>query len=218
MIQKIIYSLITALLLSGCILEPDNNNFSINAFDLSEECPNVCWLRIQPNITLRDEAITILNSNSQVAQETLHIVESDLRFLWFTNNQTPHYSRIRVATDNSIVSSISFVNLYPITVGDFIMLFGEPDEISISLEVPPDAIYINYILYFSDIQVMMDVVTSDFSGPKASDSPKFLGINLEFDGDELVAWRAEKYTSRQPWLGYGHIKDYLPGQKLPRSR
>lgn len=97
------------------------------------------------------------------------------------------------------------------------MVFGEPDEISISLEIPADAIYINYILYFSDIQVMMDVDTYVFSGPAASDSPKFLGINLEFDGDELAAWRAEKYAGRQPWLGYGRINEYLPGVILPES-
>jgi hypothetical protein len=125
------------------------------------------------------------------------------------------YYQVGIGTENDVVSALSFQLLKKISLGDLIAVFGEPSEISIADSDAPDAIYLYYILYYPEIQVMIDVHNYDYSGPQANDFPLFLGINLEFDGDKLPNWQARKYADRQPWLGYGHIEEYLPGVILP---
>ncbi|HRQ21878.1 MAG TPA: hypothetical protein PLF42_00495 [Anaerolineales bacterium] len=214
MFQKIsVYSSIILILLSSCIYTSsasEEDNFPITAFEFNEECPKVCWLGIQPSITTRSDAVAIISSSDQIVQESLQIRESGLKFEWFTDRQKRSAAWVIVAIKNDMVNSLSFGILHPITVGDFIEVFGEPNEISIELTEAPDARYIYYVLYYPELQVMIEAHNYNFSAPNASDIPKGVIINRDFDDDRLPIWLSKKYADRQPWLGYGQTEKYLP--------
>jgi hypothetical protein len=174
-------------------------------------------MEIQPGVTTRKEAWEFLQSSEQVDQKSIRSNESGFGFSWFVDRQKKFYYKVGIGTENDVVSALSFQLLKNIALGDLIAVFGEPSEISIADSDAPDAIYLYYILYYPEIQVMIDVHNYDYSGPQANDFPRFLGINLEFDGDKLPNWQGGKYADRQPWLGYGHIEEYLPGVILPEK-
>lgn len=200
------------IFLSSCAIPPARSgegNFPITAFEFNEECPKVCWLGIQPGITTRSDAVAIISSSDHIVQESLQISESGLKFEWFTDRQKRSAAWVIVAIKNDRVHSLSFGILHPITVGDFIEVFGEPNEISIELIEAPDARFIYYVLYYPEIQVMIEVHNYDFSAPNVNDIPKGLSINRDFDDDRLPIWLSKKYADRQPWLGYGQTEKYL---------
>jgi hypothetical protein len=209
--------LFALFLLSGCAGAPAENEPPINAFELSEKCPKVCWMGIQPGVTTQSETLRILESSGQIDQRSVEKRESRLLFPWFVDKNKNLYYTVGIDIENDVVSWLSFLLFKNISLRDFILAFGEPDEISIARKDAPDDIYLYYILYYSEKQIMIEVLTWDFSGPQANDFPRFLGINLEFDGDKLPKWKGEKYAERKPWLGYGHIEEYLPGVTLPES-
>lgn len=172
---------------------------------------------IQPGVTTRKDAWEFIQSSKQVDKKSIRSSESGFEFQWFFGKLKTSYLQVGIGTENGAVSALSFLLLNEITLDELITVFGEPDKISIAREDASDDIYLYYILYYPKIQVMIDVVTHDFSGPQAGDFPNFLGINPEFDGNKLPNWQARKYVDRQPWLGYGHIEEYLPGGTLPES-
>ena len=172
---------------------------------------------IQPGVTTRKEAWEFLQSSEWVDQKSIRSSEYGFGFSWFVDRQKKFYYKVGIGTENDVVSALSFQLFKNISLEDLIAMFGEPSEISIADSDAPDAIYLYYILYYPEIQVMIDGHNYDYTGPQANDFPRFLGINLEFNGDKLPNWQGGKYVDRQPWLGYGHIEEYLPGILLPKS-
>ena len=100
----------------------------------------------------------------------------------------------------------------PLTVNDFLPIFGEPDEIVVSLKVVADARYIDYILFYSKWQLAIVASTINNNGPDLKDSVDRIVLTTGLSNSD---WFANVYEERQPWLGFGHLKDYFPGQDIP---
>ena len=96
-------------------------------------------------------------------------------------------------------------------MNNFIRLVGEPDEIYINLATAPGATYIQYMTYYDTERIMIAVSPGSRNGPDPNDLVYALFLNTEFDRANLLA-EGENF---QPWLGYGHLKDYLPGVQTP---
>ena len=54
------------------------------------------------------------------------------------------------------------------------------------------------------------IISGGWTGPEPSDTIVELWLNTEFNNSIL-----KDYGPIQPWLGYGYIKDYLPGVEIP---
>ena len=95
-------------LLSSCTNTPAEDEPPINAFELSEQCPRVCWMGIQPGITTRKEAWEFLQSSEQVDQKSIRSSESGFGFSWFVDRQKKFYYKVGIGTENDVVSVLSF--------------------------------------------------------------------------------------------------------------
>jgi hypothetical protein len=188
---------------------------SIEAFEVSEECHHVCWLGINPGVTTIEEADAILRSSNSINQQSLQS-SIDGRIEWYAGKFNTFGWNVGVPTKNGLVESINFGNGWaPFILSDFISLLGEPDEISIRIERPADAVYITYTVFFSktNTRIFVDVGSDD--GPDPNDRVDGLFLNTDFHSGDFSNWYIELIDSHQPWQGYGHLKEYLPDQKLP---
>lgn len=182
------------------------------AFEVSDKCPHLCWLGINPEVTSDDDAVSILMATSQINQEKLfQRSEAELRTIWFTDNTDKYYSRVRLVFSGNIVKSIHFNLLTPFTVSDFISMLGEPDTIIIELDKTIDGgDIVNYAVYFSSQHVSLSVYPGRWDGPHPDDYVDTLTLNAEFTYPDFFI-----EGKIQSWLGYGRLQDYLPGQELP---
>ena len=185
-----------------------------DAFKVSESCPNVCWLGIQPGKTSISEAEVILKSSDYINRDKLFTVsETELRTIWFTENTKKYYSRISLFFKDNVVTSIKFNLMAPFRVKDLISLFGEPNTIFIKLDHTIDGgDLVNYEMYFSSHKISLSVYPGSWDGPNSEDGVRGLVLY-----EKPTYYTAYNQGDEQPWLGYGHLKDYLPGQKLPRG-
>ena len=100
----------------------------------------------------------------------------------------------------------------PNTIDDFVKLLGQPDQIRISFQKPADAEYVQYAVYFSSRKVMIGVLVTNWTGPEPTDIVYLLWLNTDFINNPPFNW-----GEIQPWLGYGHIKEYLPDIEIPKD-
>jgi hypothetical protein len=214
-IKQSLFSLF--FLLTSCTLITPNflserNPLSIAAFEAGKECPHVCWLGIQPEITSADNAISILMASNQINHEKL-FQRSDTELLtqWYTDETKTFYSDVWLMFEGKLVKSITFNLLTPYNMNYFISLFGAPDTIIIDLDQTIDGgNLVNYAVYFSQDKVSLSVYPGSWDGPNPEDPIRGMTINSEFTYSIFL-----KKVKQQPWQGYGHLKDYLPGQEIP---
>lgn len=196
------------LLLTSC------RSFSpIEAFDVSENCPHVCWLGINPGVTTSTEATTIINKSNQIRQKSIIENKTGIQAGWFTTNSFPN--RIGIYFKNDLVKQISVSNIHPLSVGDLVEILGKPDEIGININKAADSTYVDYILFYSSRQSAIFAFTISNNGPDPTDGIDFLILTDELNREDSPKWLIEKYQIRQPWLGFGHLRDYFPGQDIP---
>jgi hypothetical protein len=183
-----------------------------SSFTFNQECPHVCWLGINPGITTPDEAEDILMAAKKIDQDRLfQRSRTELKTIWFTENTNTFYSRVWLHFDGNTISSIHFNMLSPFTVGDFISRLGEPNSIIIELDDPTDgAVRTEYAVYFSPQKVSLSVYPGSWDGPSPNDKVDALTLNAEFTYSIFLS-----EGTKQPWLGYGRLDEYLPGQVLP---
>ena len=196
------------LLLTSC-----QSSSPIEAFDVSENCPHVCWFGINPGVTTDVDAKAILKNTNRIKQKSIIEDEFGVQAEWYPINSFPN--RIGIVFENGIVKQISFLNVYPLTVGDLVSLFGEPNEIGISINIVADARYVDYILFYSTKQSAIFASTINNNGPDPEDTIDILMLIDKLDINNSPNWLVEKYEVKQPWLGFGHLKDYFPGQDIP---
>jgi len=190
---------------------------SIEAFDTSEKCPHICWLGINPGVTLAEEAHLLLRASNQIDQERFHASPDGIRIYWFTEKQKTDYVEIDISNVIGRVETITFSQLTPFTMNDLVNLFGEPDEISIRVDKPADAEYVSYMVYYTKKKTIMWIMPGSSTGPQPTDHYiQQLVLSTEFK-TLPPSLLADYDNYRQPWLGYGHFENYLPGLATPVS-
>jgi hypothetical protein len=131
--------------------------------------------------------------------------------IWYTDpiNSFPAHvpAHVGITFENGLVRTITLAPL-PFRLKDLTNLIGEPDKISITLMRGAEREFIIYGVYFSPRKIRISVDLGESTGPDPRDYISGLGLNTEFN---IASWQG----SIQPWLGYGHIKDYLPGVDIP---
>lgn len=179
------------------------------AFTTDGECHSLCWLGIDPGFTSTEEAELILDKSWQIDQKILRSQDNtELRRVWYTTNSRTFYSKVTLHSANNIIDTVKINLLYPFPVGHFVALLGEPDLIRLDVEETSDGDdLLNYELYFETAKVRLAVYHERGDGPDPTDQVWLLTINTSFDTSDLF-FQAEE----QPWLGYGHLQEYLAAQ------
>jgi hypothetical protein len=203
--------------LSGCQF---NSNITteqpLQAFEIGEQCPHICWLGIRPGITSVDEAEVLLQASNQIEHKSIVRSEEGIQLLWYTGTTEYSDSYVYLTTNNDLVQTIHITTLSNFTLEDIINFLGEPSEISISMQKTADAWINTYTLYYPQSKTMIySGKANDLTGPSPDDFIDNLSLNADFDSEDLPPWRADDYENRQPWLGYGHLEEYLPGVEIP---
>jgi len=205
--KKIVLSLFLLFLTSCQLSSP------IEAFDVGENCPHICWLGINPGVTTEADTKAILNKSNQIKKRSIIEDENGIQAEWF---ETATFSnRVGITFEDGFAKQISLGDVYPLTVGNLVSLLGEPNEIGLSIKEVADATYVDYILFYSAQQSAIFASTINNNGPDPTDRIDILVLVDKLDVNNSPKWLTEKYKIRQPWLGYGHIKDYFPGQEIP---
>lgn len=187
------------------------DSHGIRAFEFGDKCPRICWLGIQPESTTERDAIRILTASDQIDQQALRISSNLIVVNWFTDATRTYYSTVVLEIERGNIQTLSFYPLHPLILGDFDGIFGEPDEISIMVEEHPHGgTFLTYKVYFNSEQMALIVSPGKSVGPTPNDSIEYLSINLGFVDDEDAPPEYQYYHSRQPWIGYYHLNDYIP--------
>jgi hypothetical protein len=176
----------------------------------------VCWLGIDPGVTTAEEALALLGSSSQIDQDSFEKNETGARVEWHSEPGISNQARVGMVFENGVVQSINFMFLVPVKIQGFVDLFGEPDEISIMENVAPDARYIDYFVYYTPEKIVMFVLIASENGPDPSDFIRDLYLNINPDDPNAPHWMLDYKDLRQPWLGFGHLDEYLKNRPSPQ--
>lgn len=178
-------------------------------FTTDSKCHSLCWLGIDPGFTSTEEAELILANSWQIDQTILRFQDNtELRRVWYTTYNKTFYSKVTLYSTNNIIEKIKINLLYPFSLGHFVGLLGEPDLIRLDVEETPEGNdFLNYELYFEAAKVTLAVYHEKGDGPDPTDPVWLLTINTNFETNSLFLQTEEK-----PWLGYGHLQEYLAAQ------
>jgi len=188
-----------------------------SAFVYTKECPHVCWLGINPGVTTTEDALVLLTSSSQIDQSSyIDDNETGIRVEWHTKQMGVNPIRVGMVYENGIVNSINFYFGIYVKLQEFIDLIGQPDEISISKNAAEMPRYMNYAVYYTSINALIFVNTTDMTGPDIDDSVTILYLNITPDEATPLSFMSGQ-NLRQPWLGFGHLEEYLKNRPSPNE-
>jgi hypothetical protein len=194
--------LIPMIFVAGCNGHDLHQKYtpSLDAFVVRSICPEICWLGIHPGLTTVDDALVLLNSTDEIDQASIQEGNGKIQAVWFTEDTRTFRSYITISTYDNLIVSISMRELAPFVLSDIVALFGEPDDISISFWTDRnDAQYSVYAVYYNTLASMFYVASGSEDGPNPNDTLDWVTFN---------GIRDDNY--HQPWLGYGHLSEYLP--------
>jgi hypothetical protein len=178
---------------------------SLSSFQSSEECPDICWLGMHAGKTSADEAMHLIKGSDEIDQQFTRVFDNSIEAFWFPEKTHTLDSTASVIIKGDLVESIFIAPVKPFKVIDAIDLWGEPDEISIKLkEGQRNEVFTVYSLYYTQFNTVVVISPGSLTGPDPENFIYLIGINVEFGNDQ-----------RQPWLGYGQIKYYLPDSEIP---
>ena len=184
---------------------------SISTFQFNEQCPHGCWMGISPGISTLQDAKTVLSASDRIDPKWLQVSDTGISAIWYPDpiDSLPAHVPVHVGItfEDGLVKTISLGPL-PFRLKDLTNLIGEPDKISVTLMKGAEREFIAYGVYFSIQKIRIDVDLGEWTGPDPRDYISGLFLNTEFN---IASWQG----IIQPWLGYGHIKDYLPGVEIP---
>lgn len=177
-------------------------------FELSEKCPHLCWMGINPGTTTMEQAKLIISESNQINKQYTQVSEDHISIVWNIGKLKSYSSNVGIQLENGLVKSIDIgVGYY--TINDFIKFLGKPDEICATKITAADAIYYTYSVYYISSKIEIDVGIGSQKGPYPSDIADVIWLNSEFYPASHPEWGIT-----QPWLGYGHLNDYLPGVEI----
>ena len=210
--KKITLLILLLVFITGCQLVPTGliNGFPKGDFDVKKQCPHVCWLGINPGKTTIEQAKSIISISNQIDQSNTQISGDSITAYWIWGEMKDDPSEAYIQFESGIVKTISLGPL-PYKMQDFINLLGEPDNIIAWDLERADGYEIGYQVYFQAqnivIQVMAGGENGNWNGPDPNDNVFAIWLNTELKNDVAPP----RFGIIRPWLGYGHIKDYLPG-------
>ena len=205
------------ILLTGCIFmqsEPQQDyKHPVETFEYSERCPNICWLGIQPNITTKDEVRAILKASDLIERKSIEWSDNEVTALWSVKYIGPVNAHIDVGIEDDMVSYIAITQPHPLTTADLIELLGSPEEISIFVDHSTSFTW--YYLYYFSLRVIIEAWNNrgEVAGPQPNDDIMFFMVDIT--DNDLLGKHQRIYEEAQPWLGYGCLEEYLPGEEIP---
>jgi hypothetical protein len=186
-----------------------------SAFTYNQECPHGCWLGINPGVTTAEEARTILSSSRQIDQNSYINDAAGFRVDWYMDRRQSLSNSVGIAVENGVVQKLNFGFYTIIKIREFIDLMGEPDEISVSKIYAAEAPrYIDYVVYYTSMNALIFVSTTNEAGPDIEDPVKILYLNISPEESTRLNFMADQ-NLRQPWLGFGHLEEYLKNRPMP---
>ncbi len=162
------------------------------------------------------EARDLLTASKQISKlregsDTDINSDSGFRIRWHTKQMSDEVADayVGVVGEDGIVRAVNFsFNTY-IPIKNFIDLLGQPDEISVIKQEVADATYVEYILYYTQEEVLIFTNTRGLAGPELSDPLGIVYMNLDLNSTALPKWVESHKDLRQPWLGFGKMDEYL---------
>ena len=192
--------------------------YALESLGIDVICPHFCWNGINPGVTSAAEARAILGTD----------LEKD---------SDDGFNTGSVTIENDLVKSIYIRSKGSSAIGfvfmsNFIELLGDPAEIRIEwfpgMHCDPSG---SYFVYYPSRKLTLFVKYSPPDGPDLRDDISAMVLNSEFDEGAFDNGSMDNDTislfspypldktkhpfKRQPWLGFGHIHDYLSGRSWP---
>jgi hypothetical protein len=174
----------------------------------NRDCPHVCWLGINPGVTTAVEARGLLRSSNQIDQTSYKEDPSGFTVEWMSRPKSEP-TAVGLSVENGLVKTIYLNSFGTLRMQDVIGLLGEPEEISLSKVVAPDSIYTDYIVYFTSAKAIAFVMAMGKDGPASENYVDVLFLNLDASDPGAPKWVLQHNQFRQPWLGFGNLKEYL---------
>ncbi len=184
---------------------------ALNSFQYDPQCPRMCWMGINPGVTTTEAATTILKASGQVDRTTLKTSERLISVGWYTDATRGSETQVDLAAKDGLVDTVAFSDL-PFTVKDFTELLGQPDQIRFMVLRTAETTEVIYAMYFSSQRVMIE--SGGQSGPQALNPVAELWLNMDFSD---ATFPEPDWSAMQAWLGYGHIREYLPALEIPST-
>lgn len=183
-----------------------------SSFAYNQECPHVCWLGINPGATTSKEAEELLHASNQIDQ--ISYSDNGIWAKWNTGDPNQLPSRVGMSIENGTVKIISF-SPFPLKIGEFVGMMRAPDEISIKQSMKTEGVFTEYIVYYMSMRAILYISVPIADGPSANDIIDILMINISPEDSEIPKWVLDQQTLRQPWLGFGHLEEYLKNRPSP---
>ncbi len=213
------------MVLTSCISAPISSSpIPVNpipismksSFTYNEECPHMCWLGVNPGATTIEDALALLSSSSQINQVSFEKNEARIEVEWHTEQMGVNPIRVYLDIENGVVNNMVFNFYIYVKAQEFIDLIGEPDEISIKQEQWVEGVSTDYFLYYTSKKIVMFVLIASKNGPNSGDSIRNLYLNVGHDNPVVYGqFSSEHKNLRQPWLGFGHLEEYLKNRPSP---
>ena len=181
----------------------NREDYELNAAfsgDSALGCDLICWSGIQVGTTSQAQALELIGKASWIDPSTLESSEDKIKVNWFPETTKKFRSYAQLNLDAGIVDSIEITGVTPFTIGDFIKLLGEPDEIGITSWKGLRGVGLtSYVLYYASRSFEVYVATGNPDGPQPDDFVSMVGTELTFQGQ----------AAQKPWMGYGQVDKYL---------
>ncbi|MBK9927747.1 MAG: hypothetical protein IPP66_20945 [Anaerolineales bacterium] len=175
----------------------------LSAFEFNERCKPACWFGVEPGVTTIDDAVALLAGNGKSGVRLSEIADQEIQAEWYVGKDR-FLMRVYIKAETNVVKSITLQQMCCIRVKYFIDLLGTPDGASADIHQAPGLTVTNYFVYYLEKKTALNIMDYDLQG---LDQDAF--IEAIFLADEFSV------ENIQPWIGYGYLKEYLPGQKLP---
>ena len=180
-----------------------------DVLDARESCPHLCWLGIDPGTTTKQQARVLIENSNSTDKQWTEISDASIEARWLIGGLRSFDCSVGIQLENNVAESIALGPM-PYAVRDIVDLLGQPDQIAMAQLVAPDQPFFTYALYYAKRRITVDVHTTNTKGPEPGDA----GFNLWLNVDFYAAKHPEQWGKPQPWLGYGHLREYLPGAQI----